>query len=65
MTLWDFIQYHLLPLFGEINPFALRCVRNIFWIVLGCCVVYFLVYLPFKGILCLMHKCKWKERWLL
>lgn len=65
MTLWEFIETKLLPLFGDITPYALERVRDIFWIVLGCCIVYFLVYMPFKGILVLMHKCKWKEKWLL
>lgn len=65
MTLWEFIETKLLPLFGDITPYALERVRDIFWIVLGCCIVYFLVYMPFKGILALMHKCKWKEKWLL
>ena len=65
MPLWNFIEEKLLPLFGEITPELLDRVRGMFWSVLGFCVVYFLVYLPFKGILCLMHKCKWKDRWLL
>ena len=65
MTLWDFIEQKLLPLFGEITPYALERVRDTFWIVLGCCIILALVYLPFKGVLVLMGKCKWKDRWLL
>lgn len=65
MPLWDFIEQYLLPLFGEIPPDALEKVQHYFWITLGCCIIYFLVYLPFKGILCLMHKAKWREKWLL
>ena len=65
MPLWDFIEQYLFPLFGEITPYALERVRDVFWIVLGCCIVYARVYLPFKGLLCLIHKCKWKEKWLL
>ncbi len=65
MPLWNFIEQYLFPLFGDISPYALERVRDIFWIVLGCCIVYFLVYMPFKGLLCLMKKAKWKEKWLL
>ncbi len=65
MPLWNFIETYILPLFGDITPYALERVRDMFWLVLGGCIVYFLVYLPFKGILCLMHKAKWKEKWLL
>lgn len=63
MTLWEFIETKLLPLFGEITPYALERVRDTFWIVLGLICVHFLVYLPYKGLLCLMHKCKWKGKW--
>ncbi len=65
MTLWDFIEQKLLPLFGEITPYSLERVRDIFWITLGCCIVFFLVYLPFRGLMSLIGKCKWKDRWLL
>ena len=65
MTLWDFIEQKLLPLFGEISPWALERVERIYWIVLGCCIVLALVYLPFKACLVLLGKCKWKDRWLL
>lgn len=65
MPLWNFIEQYLFPLFGDISPYALERVRDIFWIVLGCCMVYFLVYMPFKGLLCLMKKARWKEKWLL
>lgn len=65
MPLWDFIEQYILPLFGEITPYALGRVRDIFWIVLGIIIIHFLVYLPYKGILCLMRKCPWKNRWLL
>lgn len=65
MALWDFIEQHLFPLFGEITPYALERVRDTFWIVLGLIIVHCLLYLPYKAILCLMHKCKWKGKWLL
>ncbi len=65
MPLWNFIEQYLFPLFGDITPYALEKVQNIFWIVLGSAIVHFLVYLPYKGILVLMKKCKWKGKWLL
>ena len=64
MKLWDFIVEHILPLFGEIPAADLEVVKRIFWITLGSCIVYSLVYLPFKGVLVLLKKTKWKERWL-
>ena len=65
MPLWDFIEQHLFPLFEEITPYALERVRDTFWIVLGVIIIHFLLYLPYKGLLCLVHKCKWKGKWLL
>ena len=65
MKLWDFIEQHIFPLFGDIPAESLEFAQKIFWIFVSFAVVYFLVYLPFKGILCLMHKAKWKEKWLL
>ena len=64
MVLWNFIERCLFPLFGEITPHALEKVQNIFWITLGAIIVHFLVFLPYKALLCLMHKCKWKGKWL-
>lgn len=65
MPLWNFIEQYILPLFGEITPYALERVRDVFWIVLGVIIIHFLVYLPYKGILCLMRKCQWKGKWLM
>ena len=65
MPLWNFIEEKLLPLFGEITPYALERVRDTFWIVLGVVIVHFLVYLPYKGILALMRKCNWKGKCML
>ena len=65
MVLWNFIEQKIFPLFGEISPYALERVRDIFWIVLGVILIHFLVYLPYKGLLALMNKCKWKGKWLL
>ncbi len=65
MVLWNFIEQHLFPLFGEIPPEALEKVQMIFWITLGCVIVHALVYLPYRGMLALIHKCKWKGKWLL
>ena len=64
MTLWNFIEERLLPLFGEIPAAALDKVKMIFWIALGSIVVYVLVYLPFRWIMHLIGKCPWKGRWL-
>ena len=64
MALWNFIEEYLFPLFGEITPYALDKVKNIFWITLGAIIVHFLLYLPYKAMLCLMRKCKWGGKWL-
>lgn len=64
MVLWDFIEQYLFPLFGEITPCALEKVQNIFWITLGVIIVHFFVFLPYKALLCLMQKCKWRGKWL-
>lgn len=65
MPLWDFIETKFLPLFGDITPYAHERVRDTFWIVLGVITVHFLLYLPYKALLALMRKCKWKGKWLL
>lgn len=65
MPLWNFIEQYIFPLFGDITPYALERVRDAFWIVLGAVIIHFLVYLPYKGILALMRKCKWGGKWLL
>ena len=65
MVLRDFIEQHLLPLFGEIPANALDKVKMLFWVVLGAVIVHLLVYLPYRAFLCLIHKCKWRGKWLL
>lgn len=65
MQLWNFIEMYLFPLFGEITPYALERVRDMFWIVLGVIIVHCLVYLPYKALMCLIHKTHWKGRWML
>ena len=64
MALWNFIEEYLFPLFGEIPPDSLDKVKSIFWITLGVIIVHFLLYLPYKALLCLMRKCNWKGKWL-
>ena len=65
MVLWNFIVQHIFPLFGEISSYALERVRDTFWIVLGVIIIHFFLYLPYKALMCLLHKCKWKGKWFL
>lgn len=63
MQLYNWLTEMLLPIFGDISATegALDTFGNIFWFVLSCCVVHFVVYVPYRAILKLIHWKRWRE----
>lgn len=61
MVLWDFIVQHIFPLFGTVPEETLADLQILFWLVLGGCIIHFLVYLPYRGILALIRVRKWRR----
>lgn len=62
MTLWDFIAEKLLPLFGTVPEDTLLDLQKCFWCFLGLCVFHFLVIVPYRGFLSLIHYRRWGKR---
>ena len=63
MTLFEWITEKLLPIFGDITATegALDTFGTVFWFVLGLCVTHFLVYVPYRLILHVLHWKRWKQ----
>ena len=59
MALWNFIAEKLLPLFGTVPEQTLADLEKCFWTVLVLCVIHFLVYVPYRGLLALIHYKRW------
>lgn len=61
MALLDWITSLLLPIFGDITATegALSTFNQIFWLVLGCVIVHFVIYVPYRAFLHLIQYRKW------
>ena len=53
--LYSWIVEWLLPLIGDIGSYDLKVFTTIFWVAVGLCVTHFLVVVPYRLMMKLMH----------
>ena len=53
--LYDWIVTYLLPLIGNIGEGDLKIFTTIFWVAVGVCVTHFMVVVPYRLVMKLLH----------
>lgn len=53
--LYGWIVEWLLPLIGDIGSYDLKVFTTIFWVAVGLCITHFLVVVPYRLMMKLMH----------